>query len=523
MARNREHAPLLTALSICVLFMLAGCKSNPVEKPAVEPAGEIQQGTAKDAPAPSYVPVGDPSVRGFATDAEYVVTGKVTNELMEPLTEATVSVYGSAPRWSPPNLEPSAPLDTQTSDVAGRYQIRLKAPANLWLSIHKEGYARIHVFLPVRDPKMLARDFQLQTAPASISGLVVDKKEMPIAGVLVVANPPPFTLLADTPILSPTGRLTDANGRYLIEGLPEGDVSLLALMRGFVQQEQLSPLKVGQSDQVNFSMAPVAPISFVVTNNRGEIIPYANAAITGRIKIAGGNIRGVVEFGMPPEINPFECTVSAEGYQPSIVQVDPKAPPATVVLEDKPVFKGRVLTGAGEAVEGAVVSVWGTGGMMGRFDGSARTDKTGRFALPLSFPPVREIRISAAGFLDERLTFDSKKPVPPEPAVRIRRVEAGIFGRVIDYRGIPLKRFVVHLRDESAPAGKPEYQRSFSVDNGRFVVTDLAPGTYTLLVQSVTGSSAEDVQVLRQDGVEIRKGFFFGEFIAQFPKPKYGK
>jgi hypothetical protein len=107
--------------------------------------------------------------------------------------------------------------------------------------------------------------------------------------------------------------------------------------------------------------------------------------------------------------------------------------------------------------------------------------------------------------------------------MRMKRVEAGLFGRVIDHRGIPVKRFVVHLRNEATQPAKSDYQRSFSVDNGRFAVTDVAPGTYTLIIQSVTSSTAEDVQVLRQDGVEIRKDFFFGEFIAQFAKPKYAK
>ncbi len=522
MARNCRHRLPLMVSAICIL-MFAGCKRNPPAEQTSQPAGEEQPGTARDAPPPSYVPVGDASVRGFETGPEYVVTGKVTNELMEALPEAEVSAYASAPRWSPPKLEPGTPLDTQTCDGEGHFEIRLRTPANLWLSIRKEGYAQIHVFLPVRDPKMMARDFQLQAAQASISGLVVDKKDMPIVGVLVIANPPPFTLLADTPVLSPVGSTTDAGGRYVIEGLPAGDVSLLALLRGYVQMEQLTPIKAGQSDQINFSLASVAPVSFVVKNNRGEIVPYANASVPGRIRITAGNSRGIVEFGMTPEINPFDCTVVADGYQSSTIQIDPKAPPATVVLEDKPLFKGRVLTETGAAVEGAVVSVWGTGGPMGRFDGSVRTDKMGRFTLSLTYPPVREIRIDAPGFLDQRLSFDAKKPVPAEAVVRIKRVEGGIFGRVIDHRGIPVKRFVVHLRDESAPPGKPEFQRSFSVDNGRFAVADLAPGTYTLIIQSVTSSSAEDVQVLRQDGVEIRKGFFFGEFIAQFPRPKYTK
>jgi len=523
MVRDKNYGLLLISSLIFILPFMSGCSRTPPAEQAAAPADQAQPGTAKDAPPPAYVPLSDPSVKAFESSAEYLITGKVTDELMEPLAEATVSVYGSAPRWSPPTFEQPAPLDTRTCDQEGRFRLRLDAPANIWIGIRKEGYAQMDVFLPVRDPRMAARDFQLPPAQAKVSGLVVDKKDQPVAGALVIANPPPFALLADTPVLSPIGCLTDAGGKYIIEGLPEGDVSVLASSRGYVQQEQLSLLKAGQTEQLNFNLASASPLSFVVKNVRGDVLPFAVATAPGQFKIAGGDRRGLVEFAVPPELSPFECTVAADGSKPGIIQVDPKAPPASVVLEDRPTFKGRILAESGAAIEGALVNVWGTGGPQGKFDRAVKTDKAGRFELPLSYPPVREIRVSAAGFLDQRLAFDSKKPVPAEASMRMKRVEAGIFGRVIDYRGIPVKRFVVHLRDEAAQPAKPEYQRSFSVDNGRFAVTDVAPGTYTLTIQSVASSTAEDVQVLRQDGVEIRKSFFFGEFTAQFAKPKYAK
>ena len=147
----------------------------------------------------------------------------------------------------------------------------------------------------------------------------------------------------------------------------------------------------------------------------------------------------------------------------------------------------------------------------------------GRFSLPLSYPPVREIRISSPGYLDQRLAFDSNKPVPAETVVRVKSVEAGLYGRVIDYRGIPVKRFIVHLRDTAAKPGSREYQRSFSSENGRYMMTDVAPGVYTFIIQSVPNSTAEDVQLLRVEKMEIRKGFFFGEVLSQFPKPTYAK
>jgi hypothetical protein len=504
-------------------FVLAGCNRTPPAETTAQPAKESAAGTAREAPPPSYVPVTDPSIQGVDAGTEYLITGKITDETLLPLAEATISAYGSPPRWSPPALEQPALVDTQTCDQEGRYQIKLKVPANLWVSLRKEGYAQINVFLPVRDPKTTIRDFQLPRAISAVSGLVVDKKEQPIPGVLVVANPPPLTLLADSAVLAPVAQTTDANGRYMIQGLPGGDVSLLAIARGCALQEQLIPVREAQTEQVNFSLATSPCISFPVKNSRAEALPFAMATAPGFVKIAGADKRGVIEFCISQEISPFDCTVTAEGYRPVTVPIDPKAPPSAILLEDKPLLTGRVLTESGAAIEGALASVWGTGGPQGKFDGAINTDKTGRFTLPMSYPPAREIRVSAPGFLEQRVTFDGKKPAGAETIIRLKRVEAGLFGRVIDYRGIPVKRFVLHLREEAANSVRPDYQRSYNVENGRFTVTDVAPGTYTLIIQSVAASTAEDVQVLRQDGVEIRKGFFLGEFTAQFSKPKYAK
>ncbi|MBZ5497894.1 MAG: carboxypeptidase-like regulatory domain-containing protein [Acidobacteriia bacterium] len=523
MAIDKKRWLLSVIPLVCILWPAAGCRRNPPAEQTAQPAAESQAGTARDAPPATYVQLGEASLRAFETGTEYLLSGRVTSELMEALPGATVSVYGSAPLWSPPTFEQPAPLDTQTCDQDGRYQIRLNAPANLWISIRMEGYAQIEGFVPVRDPKTAARDYQLRPAQSTIAGFVYDKKDMPIAGALVIANSPPFSLLGDSPVPSPIGRVTDSSGKYTIEGLPDGDVSVIAYARGYGLDEELSPLRAGQTQQVNFNLAAAPPISFVVKNSRGEALPYATAAAPAHFKIAGGDRRGVIEFSVPAELPPFECTVAADGYKTNTILLDPKAPPAAVVLEDRPVFRGRVVTEAGKALEGALVIVFGTGGMQGKFDGAIRTDKMGRFSLPLSYPPVREIRISSPGYLDQRLAFDSNKPVPAETVVRVKSVEAGLYGRVIDYRGIPVKRFIVHLRDTAAKPGSREYQRSFSSENGRYMMTDVAPGVYTFIIQSVPNSTAEDVQLLRVEKMEIRKGFFFGEVLSQFPKPTYAK
>jgi len=500
-------------------FLLIRPRGRTVEQVA-QPADQAQPEMAKALPEPSYMPVGESVTE---TGTGYEVSGMITSELDEALPEATVSLYRSAPRWAPPDFGQPAPLDTKTSDLEGRYQFRMNAPANVWIGIRKEGYAAIYAFLPVRNTRATVRDFQLRPATATLVGFVFDKQDTPIPGALVLVNVPPFTPVADNAFLAPTGRLTDAGGKYTMDGLPDGDVSIVASARAHLMQEELNSLKAGQSLQVDFHLPPATPISFVVNNSRGELLPYATATAPGQIKISGGDKRGMIEISVPLELSPFDCTVAAEGYVGKTVLFDPKAPPGAVTLQEQPVLRGRVTAETGRPVAEALVSVWGTGGVQGKFDGAVPTDKAGRFTLPLSYPPVREIKVARLGYFDQRVTFDSAKPAPAEVSIRLKRVEAGIFGRVIDYRGLPVKRFVAHLRNPEARPPIQDYQRSFSDDRGAFTITDVAPGNYALIIQSVQGTTADDVQIVTRKDVDIRKGFLLGEILVQFPPPQFKK
>ncbi len=524
MAGQGRYWPWLQLLfSLILICCLAGCHGNQPALQVEKSAIDNEAGTAQSAPPPSYVPMNETLLSGLESSAQYVVSGRVTTELMEALPGAEVSLYETAPRYSPPSFEQPAPLATQTCDQDGRYEIRLKVPVNLWASVRKDGYAAVNAFVPVRDPRTTVRNYVLREAQATVTGFVLDRQNMPVAGALVVANPQPFTFVADSPVPAPIGQLTDSTGKYTIERLPDGDVSLVASARGYAPEEGSSPLRAGQFQQLDFHLPPGQPVAFTIKSIRGEVIPFAMAQAIGYVKITGGDKRGVIEFSVPPEVSPFECTVAADGYQANTIQLNPKDPPSVVVLEDRPVFKGRVINESGQAVAGAWVSIWGTGGVQGKFDGACPTDKAGRFTLPLSYPPVREVKITRAGYFDQRLTFEAGKQIPPESIVRLKSVEAGIYGRVIDYRGLPVKRFVVHMRSAAGGSGGPEYQKSFSSDRGAFSVTDVAPGTYALVVQSVQSATTDDVQLMQMDKVELRKGFLLGEVIVQFAKPRFAK
>jgi protocatechuate 3,4-dioxygenase beta subunit len=525
MAGNKKHW-------LWVLLVIPGIYLvwYTVLRPARQPVQEVAQTAADDAasklpkpPPPAYDPITESSLHSLERGTEYLLTGKVTSDMMEALAGATVSVFSQAPRWSPPAFDQPPPVDTQTCDAEGNYQIHLHNPMNLWIVIHKDGYAQIQAFVPVRDPKTAERDFKLQPAQATVMGVISDKDEHPVAGALVVANPPPLATVADSPVPSPVGRVTDSTGQFMIEGLPDGDVNLFVFAHGYLMQEEIGVLRAAQPQQVNFTLSSGSPLSLLVKNTRGEAVPYSIAAAPGHFKIAGGDSRGAIEFAVPAVSSPFECTIMAEGYKASTVTLDPKAIPLAITLEDKTILKGRVISDSGGAIEGALVSVYGTGGLQGKFDGAVETDKTGHFAYSLSYPPAYEIRATKTGYFEQRLTLAPGKPAPPAVEMRMKSVEAGVYGRVVDYRGVPVPQFVVHIRNTAGGSGSADYQRAFSSDRGAFAVTDIAPGTYNLLIQSIQSANTDDVQLVRMDGLEFRKGFLYGEIIAQFPKPKYKK
>ncbi len=518
---NKLETLLMLAIPTLSLFTLtAGCRSNPAGEQAATPAIDLEAELQPPVPEPVYVPIAESTAD---RSTEYVLSGLITSAGGELLAEAMISVSVFPPRWSPPDFGQPPPLYSQASDSDGRYEIRMTVPANIWVSVRKEGYAALDVFLPVRAPKFAIRNFELQSAQAGAEGFVLDKEDKPVAGALVAAHIPSFVTVADNPVLSPVAHITNEMGQFRLDGLPDGDAFLVASARGHLLEEKLLVLRTGLYEQVTFNLPPISSYSFVVKNSRGEALPYAIASATGYFRIAGGNSGGMIEFSVSQDLSPFDCMVSADGYKSRTILLDPKNPPSEVLLEEIDRLQGRILTSSGAAIEGALVTVYGKGGVQGKFDGAVKTDSKGGFALPLYYPPVQEIKVARAGFFDQRLTYEDAKPAPPEVVIRMQALEAGIFGRVINEKGLPVKRFVLHMRDLAAEPGSQEYQRSFTNESGEFRVTDIAPGVYDLVIQSVPELTAEDVQLVKVEQVEVRKGYMFGEILAKLPRILPGK
>jgi hypothetical protein len=188
-------------------------------------------------------------------------------------------------------------------------------------------------------------------------------------------------------------------------------------------------------------------------------------------------------------------------------------PPSEIVLDAAELITGRVLSESGEAVEAANVSI--------RNGGNAETDRDGRFTIPATNPPEYQFTIKKIGYAEEHLTMNQVTPFFVE--IRLERADSGVFGKVLDSAGNPVRTFRITFTDASNPAGW--FMRRFDTEDGRFWVTDVPPGIYRAsfalderTVETRQGSTVIRVSSLLGratiENLEIRKGQYTGDVVV---------
>lgn len=131
---------------------------------------------------------------------------------------------------------------------------------------------------------------------------------------------------------------------------------------------------------------------------------------------------------------------------------------------------------------------------------------------------MSSIEVSKRGYTHLKIDFDEKHAAPTFVEIHLKRVEGGgIYGRLIDDAGNPVKRFCVEFFDSSRESRRPQFAEEFENDGGMFSTTVVPPGTYDVSIVSLPYSQMERQQGVTIARVDIRNGYFYGEILAQFP------
>ncbi len=475
---------------------------------------------------PTYRAFDSAGVDAYDLGYEYQLAGIVTSTNGDVLPGATVAVYDAGPQK--PAFEWPEPVASDTCDSAGRYLIRLVSPmSTAVIGVFKEGYATLEDSQRIMTPGTITKNFRMNAAPACVTGFVSNKDGAGVAGASVMTSidQPHFGGELDLSRMSVYGH-SDRAGEFSIKGLPEDRVHFSVRAARHLTASATVELKAGPCGRIEIRLQDASTISMHVRDPQGR--PIASAMAQSSAGATRADSQGRIELNVPTDIGPLECTVSARGYISKTATLNPQAPPQRIVLDYGDLFTGRVISQqTGNPLSGARVSVIGSqqgpGGtskgslpapMIGMSEGVIETDADGRFAIQVSHPPVTAIWVSKRGYVEKRQTFDRMRRFG-DVQIGLIPADGGIFGRAIEADGQPVQHFTVLLREQPA-TGAVGYSRPFESADGRFRVMDVPPGLYNISVSR----NSPGAQMVRIGEVEIRRGYYYGEIIAEFSPGK---
>lgn len=337
---------------------------------------------------------------------------------------------------------------------------------------------------------------------AGVAGRVVDEEGagVPEAEVAVRIERAEST---DMPWM-PAPRLerkaaTDAEGRFLLRGVPLGTGELRASAEGRAGPAERELEVAGDLDDVEIVLAsgrilrgtvrwpdgsPAAGAT-VVASGQGRTEERGTRRVTfpGETETAQADDDGAFELaGLAP--TGYEITATAEREdglrQGRVERTGTPGEPLELVLEEQPVVVGHVRDAAGEPVTSFTLTV--ESGTSGRRDRSfARKD--GRFALSDLEPGTWELVARGKGFApSDPLAFQFPDAIA-EPLEIVLSPGASVAGTVVGPDGRPIAGAAVGraaAEGELPWTGGTSTERTTSDGAGRFELSELPAGPFAL-------------------------------------------
>jgi hypothetical protein len=405
---------------------------------------------------------------------------------------------------------------TFVSGHAGAFALKGIPPGSFDIEVSASGYmpmtTSFRKFSAVEDDEGF--DFPLDRASV-IEGRIADASGRPIEGVHVAALGPHDQAVRG----ANTRAISDANGRFVLDPVDAGPVSLVASHPGFQPVVQ----------EVPFSETPTREVEIVLAGGRRLVgtVRSAEGPIPGarvRIELLHTETRVVyftrgaenesgfsVATGLDgrfqmtaPAVGHVTLRATADGFRPGVrgLMIEPGAEAgepvvADFLLEAGAELTGRVLEHDGKpATRARVLVATEHGG-----SGEDETDEAGRFRIG-GLPPRGPYAVTIHHHANPPLTIQEKDIA----GAREYRLEAPgrILGRIVDAAtGQPITRYGYRVRG-------PVRMRNYAVSlSGSLEIEQLPPGSYTLvveaddyqpaLVEGIVVSLGQDVQ-----GVEVR-------------------
>jgi protocatechuate 3,4-dioxygenase beta subunit len=436
-----------------------------------------------------------------------VIAGTVRDATGAPVARARVEAleeFGGVPFMfaGGGGWEPDTGRVEAVTDERGRFRLEGVAPGLHTVRAAARGFGR------ARRPSIAAgRSVDLTLLPGgSIVGSVIGSDGRPAAGALVRVEAEAPQMGAAVPL-----EKTDSAGRFEIVGLEAGPYRLVARHEGYAPSV-LSGVVVERAGEVRADLVLEGGVPVT-----GRLVGGSEQPVAGRAWIdelsgartprsladvlrADAGADGVFRIeGVPAGSHVLVVTAPGHSSQRVDVQVRPKdglADLGDLFLETGLTIRGRVSDRDGAPIADAQIRGFQPRTFAGP-PAEARSEVDGSFTLGGLSPGGYRLIATAPGYGSEH------KPVEAgaEGVDLVLRPAGQIAGQVVDEAGRPIESFRVSAQPASRESGRvlrmgPD-GRSFADSTGRFVLEDVAEGTYVVQASAPDRASASvsDVKV----------------------------
>lgn len=404
--------------------------------------------------------------------------------------EVTAFVWGPTPDW-----EPGAGRLRAVSDREGRFRVDGVDRRAHVVRASARGYAEAE-----QQGVLAGREISLYLqAGGSVAGLVLDAEGQPAAEAVV-------HLSKNGPSLGSTARTADARGGFVFPGVEPGTYTLLArhpkLGIGLSPAVEVAEAEVRRDVILLPGVAVVGRLvdpegepvvgRVQVAEIAGEPAPLAAARLLSAEADADGRFR-IEEV----PLGPSALAASAPGFATRRLDFDARPGPrpndvGEIALDPGLRVAGRVRAPDGSPIADARLQCWQRlGGSRGSAEATSSAD--GRFVLGGLAAGGCSLSITASGFAPSRMQVAAGSldlDVVLAPAGRLA-------GLVVDEGGAPVPAFRVSAQKGDYVTDRDE---DASSEDGRFLVEDVAEGTWTLRVTAPERAPAVVSEIVVRPG-----------------------
>jgi 5-hydroxyisourate hydrolase-like protein (transthyretin family) len=414
---------------------------------------------------------------------------------------------------------PDTAAGARETRAAADGSFRLSVSPGSWsLDVHAPGHlVRRHPGPLIVTGGVSLGDIRLAPATA-IKGSVVDARtRRPVAGAgLAVQGPSP----APPETCSPAGTwVTDESGRFLLDGLAPGVVSVAAGKRGYVgSTPQVVEARPGPPASLALALVPLASVAGRVIDETGRGVAGARLAVSQGSSAAGwgmstplgstnSDASGAFLVAVQAPGGVVALSARAAGYAPAHewgLALEPGQVRSGLVLRLRRGLqaRGQVVAEDGSPIRGAVVAARQPKDVNEeRLHGqrapepSAVTGDDGGFVLRGLEPGSYELSLSHPAHA--RRSVRGVEVVAPGPS-RIPRIvlvrPAPVGGQVSDTSGHPVPGAEVTGR-----SGEDAEDKTLTDGGGRFSLGGIAPGAAVTIVVRAPGYSPSERVVAAPD------------------------